>query len=98
MLMNNIHRVTLAEGKGMPEMINYLESLIRETHKPEAEIVAWAFQTGLRQLWREQILGRYLRREINREKAIDLAGIDWVELAERQHKATMEDLEWALGN
>ena len=82
----------------MAETVKYLEALIRETHKPEAEIVAWAFQTGLRQLWREQILGRYLRREINREKAIDLAGIDWVELAERQHKATMEDLEWALGN
>jgi len=98
MLMNNIHRVTLAEGKGMPEMINYLESLIRETHKPEAEIVARAFHTGLRQLWREQILGRYLRGEIDRDKAINLAGIDYVELAERQHSAMMEDLAWALGN
>ena len=82
----------------MSEMINYLESLVRETRKPEAEIVARAFQTGLRQLWREQILGRYLRGEISRDKAINLAGIDYVELAERQHSAMMEDLAWALGN
>lgn len=82
----------------MSEMINYLESLVRETHKPEAEIVARAFQTGLRQLWREQILGRYLRGEIDRDKAVNLAGIDYVELAERQHSAMMEDLAWALEN
>lgn len=58
--------------------------------------MARAFQTGLKQLWREQVLGRYLRGEISRDKAMELAGIDWVELAERQHKAMMEDLEWAL--
>jgi len=82
----------------MPETTKYIEELVRETHKPEAEIVALAFQTGLRQLWREQILGRYLRGEINRDKAVNLAGIDYVELAERQHAAMMEDLAWALEN
>jgi len=96
--MKTIDHVKLAEGKPMPEMINYLEALVRETHIPEAEIVARAFQTGLRQLWREQILGRYLRAEISRDKAITLAGIDYVELAERQRDAMLEDLEWALGN
>jgi hypothetical protein len=87
-----------SEVKVMPETIKYLEALVRETHKPEAEIVAQAFWTGLRQLWREQTLGRYLQGKIDRDKAIDLAGIDRVELAERQHTAMMEDLEWALGN
>ncbi len=82
----------------MPETIKYIEALVRETHKPEAEIVALAFQTGLRQLWREQVLGRYLRGEITRDNAVNLAGIDYVEMAERQHTAMMEDLEWALGN
>lgn len=82
----------------MPETTKYIEELVRETHKPEAEIVALAFQTGLRQLWREQILGRYLRGEMNRDQAVHLAGIDYVELAERQHAAMMEDLAWALEN
>ncbi len=58
--------------------------------------MALAFQTGLRQLWREYTLGRHLRGEITRDKAIEAVGIDWVELAERQHKAMIEDLAWAL--
>ena len=82
----------------MEDTIKYLETLVRETHKPEEEVMAQAFRTGLRQLWRERVLGQYLRGEITREKAIELSGIDWVELAERQHKAMMEDLAWALGN
>lgn len=81
----------------MENTLTYLETLARETDKPEAEVMTMAFQTGLRQLWREYILGRYLREEISREEAIQTVGIDWVELAERQHEAMMEDLEWALG-
>ena len=81
----------------MESTLTYLETLARETDKPEAEVMTMAFQAGLRQLWREYNLGRYLREEISREEAIETVGIDWVELAERQHEAMMEDLEWALG-
>ena len=80
----------------MATVLTYLETLIRETQKPEAEVMALAFETGLRQLWRERTLGRYLRGEITRREAIEAVGIDWVELAERQHQAMMEDLAWAL--
>jgi len=45
---------------------------------------------------RERILGRYLQGVITRDQAIELAGIDWVDLAERQHKAMLEDLAWAM--
>jgi len=82
----------------MAETIQYLEALIRETQKPESEVMAQAFRAGLRQLWRERILGQYLRGNITRDKAIEGAGIDWVELAERQHNAMMEDLAWAMEN
>ena len=77
-------------------MLTYLETLARESQKPEAEVIALAVQTGLRQLWRERALGRYLRGEISRDEAIDAVGIDWVDLAERQNQAMMEDLAWAL--
>jgi hypothetical protein len=80
----------------MTNALTYLETLMRETHKPEAEVMTSAFRTGLRQLWREHILGRYLRGEIPRDEAVEAVGIDWVELAEREHKAMMEDLAWAL--
>ncbi|MCK5527351.1 MAG: hypothetical protein KAJ05_09390 [Candidatus Latescibacteria bacterium] len=81
----------------MINALTYFETLVRETHKPEAEMMTLAFQTGLRQLWRERALGRYLRGEIARDEAVETVGMDWVELAERQHKAVMEDLAWALG-
>jgi hypothetical protein len=81
----------------MESSLVYLENLARETKKTEAEVLTMAFQTGLKQLWREYILGQYLREEITRDKAIEAVGIDWVDLAERQHKAMLEDLAWAIG-
>lgn len=80
----------------MKSIATYLEHLARETDKPEAEVMALALQVGLKQLWRERVLGQYLRGEITREEAIEEAGIDWVEIADRQHQAMLEDLEWAL--
>jgi hypothetical protein len=80
----------------MTKATEYIETLMRETKKPEAEVMTLALQTGLRQLWRENVLGRYLRGEISRDEAVEAVGIDWVEIAERQHKAMVEDLEWAL--
>ncbi len=80
----------------MESTLSYLQRLTDETHKPEAEVLTMAFQVGLRQLWREHILGRFLRREISRNQPIEAVGIDLVELAERQHQAMMEDIQWAL--
>jgi hypothetical protein len=81
----------------MEDTLTMLESLVRQTKKPEAEVITMAFQTGVRQLWRERVLGQYLRKGITRDEAVDQVGIDWVEVVERQHKATLEDLDWALG-
>lgn len=73
-----------------------LEELVRETRKSKEEILALAVQVGLRQLQRDRVLGAFLRGEISRTDAIEAVGIDWVELAERQHEAVKEDLSWAL--
>ena len=75
-----------------------LAHLAEELQKPESEIMAMAFEAGLRQLWRERTLGQYLRGEVSREDAIERTGIDWVELAEQQHAAMIEDLAWAKGD
>ncbi len=80
----------------MTTVATYLDTLVRETRKSEAEVVAQAFETGLRQLWREYTLGRYLRGQISRAEAVETAGLDWVELAERQYQAMQEDLVWGL--
>ena len=80
----------------MTNTLTYLETLARETNKPEAEVITLALQTGLRQLWRDRSLARYVRGETSRDEAVEAIGIDWVEMAERQHKAMLEDLAWAL--
>ncbi len=79
----------------MATITTFLEQLTRQTHKSEAEVIALAMEAGLRQLWREQVLARYLRGEISHAEAVETVGADWVELAERQHQAMREDLEWA---
>ena len=80
----------------MSAAASLLKDLIRDTHKPEAEVMALATEAGLRQLWREHLLGRYLRGELNRRQAFEAVGIDWVEMAERQHRAMAEDVQWGL--
>ena len=77
-------------------MLPYLEKLARETNRPESEVIARAIDSGVRQLWRERVLGQWLKGEITREDAIDEVGIDLVELAERQQKAILEDVAWAF--
>ena len=51
----------------MSTVATYLEQLTRETHKSEAEVMALAIEAGLRHLWRDQLLGRYLRGQMTRE-------------------------------
>ena len=80
----------------METAARYLEKLTEATPRPESVLMAAAVQAGLRQLWRELTLDRYLRGEISRTQAIGEASIDWVEMAEQQQKAVQEDLEWAL--
>ena len=82
----------------MTSPLAYLEALAREYQKPETEVMTMAFEAGLRQLWREHVLGQYVRGEIPGEQAVESAGIDWVELAERQKQAMTEDLAWAMGD
>jgi len=77
----------------MATISTYLAQLKQDTNKTEAEIMVQAVETGLRQLWQEQLLGKYLRGEMTREQVVD---IDWVELADQQRDAMLEDVAWGL--
>ena len=80
----------------MSEFSQLLGTLARETQKSEEDVLALALQAGLRQLWREHVLSRYLCEEMSRDEAVSVVGQAWVELAESQHDALAEDLAWAL--
>jgi hypothetical protein len=79
----------------MLETSDFLASLVRDTSRSEEEVLAQAVKTGLREMWRQQLLGRYLRGELDRAAVVDQLGLDLVELAERQSQAVREDLLWA---
>ncbi|HEY2415039.1 MAG TPA: hypothetical protein VGI40_22535 [Pirellulaceae bacterium] len=79
----------------MLETSDYLASLVHDTSRSEEEVLAQAVKTGLREMWRQQLLGRYLRGELDRAAVVDQVGLDLVELAERQSQAVQEDLAWA---
>lgn len=80
----------------MDTIQTYLARLVQVTHKNESEIIAEAIKSGLQQLWRDYILGQYLRGDLSRDEAIEQVGIDWVGLAERQHQAAQNDVTWGL--
>lgn len=77
--------------------LHLLEQLLEDADESESELMARVFRAGLRQVWRERVLGRFLRGEIDRDTAVSEVGLDWVELTERQRDAAVEDLGWALG-
>lgn len=79
----------------MASVTSYLQDLVRETRKSEAEVMALAMETGLRHLWREQVLGHYLRGRLTRDEAVTAVGSEWVDLADRQRRAVVEDVAWA---
>ncbi len=60
----------------MDSTLSYIEALARETKKPQEEVMTLAFRVGARQLWREHVLGQYLRRQVSREAAVEAVGID----------------------
>ncbi len=60
----------------MSDALDRIETLVRETKKTEEEVLALAIRTGVRQLWRERTLARYLKGEIGREEAVREAGLD----------------------
>lgn len=55
-----------------------------------------ALRAGLRQLWCERILGRYLRGEPSRDEAAEIVGTDWAKLAESQCDAAKQDSKCGL--
>lgn len=80
-----------------PTLTAQLDELVRLRHTPPATVLAEAVELGLSKLYAETILGRYLRKQVSRRKAIALVGLEAVTLAQRQQQVTQQDLAWGLG-
>lgn len=77
------------------EQLTEVAKLRRE---PATEVIAEAVEIGMSKLYQECVLNEYLKKRMSRNKAIQLAGLEAVRLAEEQYKTAKKDIAWGLGN
>jgi predicted transcriptional regulator len=71
-----------------------VEELARDREVTESEILEQAIERGVEDLWTESVLSKYIDGEIERERAVELVGLDRVKRADREVEAVEEDVEW----
>ncbi len=82
----------------MSDLTKRVDELAKELGENPSQVIEEALEYGVNELWKKNILSKYLKDEISREKAIELTGIKEVRRAERETKAVKEDIEWGLKN
>jgi len=75
-----------------------LEYLMHAKKEKVSEIIAHAVKIGLGTLWKESILEKYLKNQIDRAEAVKLVGIDLVKLSEKQKDFAIKDVRWGMTN
>ncbi len=73
-----------------------LEKISQIRKEDTTSLIANAVELGMSKLWQETIVHQYLKKEITREKAVDLLGIDLIKLVDRQRDSAMEDVRWGM--
>lgn len=79
-------------------MTDKLEEVAKLRHEKPQEIIAEAVEIGLDKMWAGLILAQYLKKQISRQKAIQLVGFELVGLAEHQNKIVQADIKWGLND
>ena len=83
----------------MPETLtSQLEELVKLCREPPAEVLAEALERGIARLYQESVLALFLKKQISQRKAIRLVGLEAVQTAQQQWRATQKDLAWGLGH
>ena len=67
-----------------------LEYLMKTKKEKASEIIAHAVKIGLGTLWKESILEKYLKNQIDRAEAVKLVGLDLIKLSEKQKEKLKE--------
>ena len=79
-------------------MTSQLQELAKSRHETQSTVIAEALKVGLSKLYTDCILEKYLRKRLSRQKAIAMAGLDAVRLAEEQQKFLRKDVAWGLSH
>ncbi|MFB6209179.1 MAG: hypothetical protein ABEJ56_03500 [Candidatus Nanohaloarchaea archaeon] len=79
----------------MSGLTEQISELAHERGITESEVMEKALEEGVKQLWEKNILDKYLKDEVSREKAVELLGAGKIRRAEKEVEAVEEDIEWA---
>jgi hypothetical protein len=74
-----------------------VKELARVRHQQEQKVMDDAVIIGVKFLYRESVLARYLKKRLSRRRAVQAVGLESVKLAEAQNAAVLEDIAWAFG-
>jgi predicted transcriptional regulator len=78
----------------MAEFTHQVDELAHERGVPESRILEEALEQGVKQMWVQTVLSKYLEGEIERSEAAELVGLEKVKQAEKEVEAVEEDIEW----
>ena len=78
----------------MAEFTDQVEELAHERGVPESRILEEALEYGVKEIWVQTELSKYLEGEMERSEAIELAGLEKVKQAEKEVETVEEDIEW----
>ena len=78
----------------MAEFTDQVEELAHERGVPESRILEEALEHGVKEMWVQTVLSKYIEGEIERSEAVELVGLEKVKRAEKEVKAVEEDVEW----
>lgn len=77
-----------------PTLTEKIKELARDRDVSESEILERAIERGVDEMWTESVLSKYVEGEMERERAVELVGLDRVRQAEREKESIEEDVEW----
>jgi len=75
-----------------------LEYLMKAKKEKVSELIAHAVKIGLGTLWKETVIEKYLKNQIDRTEAVKLVGLDLIKLSEKQKDFAIKDVRWGMSN
>lgn len=79
----------------MTEFMERVEEIAHDRKVSESHVLEEAIEYGVKELWKKDVLAKYVRGELSREEAIDKVGLELVKKADKELEAVEEDIEWA---
>jgi len=78
------------------ELTDRVEKLAHEQGVSESEILEEALEKGVKTLWEEYVVSKYVDGELEREEAVNLLGREKIKQVDKELDAVREDIEWGM--